>query len=145
MSQSNSNTESKKSPSSTVLLHLSTGAAVICDVIGSDAAMLIAKSPMELDVVFDEDGDIRDFMMRPYLYPFSFAKAETLVTFSVSQICSVQAPHPLIHSYYLKSLDKLKESPVTNQADDQSPQAEADETPSEITKPPATKAKVTYH
>lgn len=144
MSQNNSSTESKKSPSSTVLLHLSTGAAVICDVLGSDATVLLAKAPMELDVLFDEDGDIRDFMMRPYMYPFSFAKAETLVTFSVSQICSVQAPHPLIHSYYLKSLDKLKDSPVTNQTDDQSPQAE-DETPTEKTKPPATKAKVTYH
>lgn len=148
MSQSNSNTESKKSTSEApcLLLHLSTGAVVICDVLASDTNVVLTRAPMELDVLFDEDGDVRDFMMRPYLYPFSFSKPDTAVTFSAAQICSVQQPHPLIQSYYIKSLNKAADSPMTNQTDLGPHIAdEEDETPLEKTKQPETKAKVTLH
>lgn len=141
MSQSNSNTESKRSSSeqlATVLLHLSTGACVIVDVFASTSHIITGRCPMELDVVFDEEGDVRDFMMRPYLHPFSAFKAESLVNFNVAQVCSISEPHPLIQAYYYKSLNQ-----IDGNSDDE-PSDRNDDEPE--TKPePVTSAKVTLH
>ena len=136
MSQSNSNTGSKKSNSeqlTTILLHISTGACIIADVLISSNSVITTRCPMELDVVFDEDGDVRDFVMRPYLHPFGISKADSPVNFNTMQICSISEPHPLIRAYYYKSLNQIDGVP-----DDEPDDGEVDPDETESSAPSVT-------
>lgn len=137
MNQNNSNTESKKSTSETetpcMLLHFVGGDIIIGDVIGFNSRLIVVRTPLDINITYDDDNSPESFNLQPYLQPFSLFTSTIQVNFSLNQLISVTKPNDLMIRAYRDAIENMfsgdgAETPTDGEA----PPEFSPETPNKI-------------
>lgn len=109
MSQNNLNTESEKLTSETpcMLLHFVSGDIIIGEVIGFNSRLIVVRTPLDINITYDDEGSPESFNLQPYLQPFSLFTSTTQVNFNLNLLISVTKPHDLMVRSYRNAIEKM--------------------------------------